>query len=63
MKKECHKKMKHVACSYHDYQNKNKDQQTSKEHKWAMHDYGNTQLAACLTIKHLNAALESQTSC
>ena len=32
MKKDCHKKMKHAACSYKN--EKNKDE--SADHKWAM---------------------------
>jgi hypothetical protein len=32
MKKDCHKRMKHVACSYYDYQNPHEE--TSKDHKW-----------------------------
>lgn len=37
MKKDCHKKMKHVACSYKDEKNEDK----SADHEWAilpMHD-------------------------
>jgi hypothetical protein len=45
MKKDCHKRMKHVACSYYDYQKK--DEETSKEHNWSDKDDDFWFKAAC----------------
>jgi hypothetical protein len=44
MKKDCHKKMKHVACSYKDYE---EEEDKSMDHKYSDKDYTFSFKAAC----------------